>query len=641
MAKKQAAKTSTKKNVNYSELPVYLFHQGTNFRSYDFLGCHLQTEKGKKGAMFRVWAPNAKEVSVVGDFNGWDTLANPMTRIENSGIWEVFIPSIKNYDVYKYALKTQASGGGYEYKADPFAFHAETPPENASKVYSLDGYNWIATAYEEERLSSDHHKKPMSIYELNLMSWRRHPDGNYLSYRQLADELIPYVKEMGYTHVEMMPITEYPFDGSWGYQVTGYFAVTSRLGTPHDFMYLVDRLHLAGIGVILDWVPAHFPKDAFGLANFDGTCLYEDANPLRREHKGWGTLVFDFGKTEIQSFLVSSAMFLFEKYHIDGIRVDAVASMLYLDYDRGDGQWQKNNFGTNINLESVAFLKKLNKAVKESYPYAMMIAEESTAFPKVTWPVEDGGLGFDYKWNMGWMNDTLRYMNLDPVYRSHHHDQLVFSMVYAFSEKYVLPISHDEVVHGKGSLINKMPGDTNAKIAGLKAFMGYMMSHPGKKLMFMGQEYGQFAEWNYSTGLDFSLLDDPKHMAIQRFFRDLNNYYKTHPSLYFYENSWEGFEWLVVDDSSHNVISYERRGQGETTLVVVNFSGSYHYGYRIGVGGKKYRLGLSSDDLKYGGSTQTGEWIFTPEDVPSNNRERSISVNLPPLSFMYLELMDD
>lgn len=629
----------TNKEKNYgTDLPVYLFHEGTNYRSYELLGAHFTVKGGKQGVVFRVWAPNCKEVAVVGDFNGWDTNSNQMTRINGAGIWECFIEGLKEYDIYKYALKTSSSGGGFTYKADPYAFHTETPPENASKIYDIEGYEWTAKEFEEERKNKNIYTSPINIFEVNLLSWRKNPDGSPLSYVQLAETLVPYVKEMGYTHVEFMPITEYPYEPSWGYQVTGYFAPTSRMGTPKDFMYLIDTFHKNGISVILDWVPAHFPKDAFGLYEFDGTCLYEDSNPLRREHKEWGTRIFDFGKTEVQSFLVSSAMFMFDKYHVDGLRVDAVASMLYLDYGRKDGEWAPNNFGGNTNLEAVAFLKKFNSAVREAYPYAMTVAEESTAFPKVTWSVDVGGLGFTHKWNMGWMNDVLSYSKTDPMYRYYHHNELTFSMMYAFSENYVLPISHDEVVYGKGSLINKMPGEYLDKFSGVRVFMGYMMSHPGKKLMFMGQEFGQFAEWDYKKGLEYFLVDEyDMHKKTQIFFKELNDFYKQHDALYSIDNGWDGFEWLVADDIKNNVIAYERKGKsGEVLLCVMNFSGVAHYDYRIGVRGGKYKLAFLSDDERYGGYNKFGEWIFTAESIHSHGKEKSIKVNLAPLSFMYL-----
>lgn len=642
-ATKRRVGRPTKKEQNYgTDLPVYLFHEGTNYRSYELLGSHFTEKDGKKGVVFRVWAPAAKEVAVVGDFNGWDVSANQMTRINGAGIWECFIEGLKEYDIYKYALKTPSSGITYTYKSDPYAFHAETPPENASKIYNLDDYKWQAKDYENARLTRDVFNQAINIFEVNLLSWRKNADGTPLSYLQLAEELVPYVKQMGYTHVEFMPITEYPYEPSWGYQVTGYFAPTSRMGTPKDFMHLVDCFHLNGIAVILDWVPAHFPKDGYGLYEFDGTCLYEDANPLRREHKEWGTRIFDFGKTEIQSFLVSSAIFMFDKYHVDGLRVDAVAAMLYLDYGRQNGEWAPNTFGGNTNLEAVAFLKKFNSAVRDAYPYAMTVAEESTAFPKVTWSVDVGGLGFTHKWNMGWMNDTLSYAKTDPMYRYYHHNELTFSMMYAYSENYILPISHDEVVYGKGSLINKMPGDYADKFSGVRVFMGYMMSHPGKKLIFMGQEFGQFAEWNYKTGLEYFLVDEYEpHKKMQTFFRDLNLFYKSHDSMYSIDSSWDGFEWLVSDDAQNNVVAYARKGRsGETVLCVMNFSGTPHEDYRIGVRGDEYRLVFSSDEQKYGGNSQTAEQTFKAEEVQSHGKDKSITLNLAPLSFVYLLLED-
>lgn len=629
----------TKKEQNYgNDLPVYLFHEGTNYRSYQFLGAHFTESDGQRGVVFRVWAPAALEVSVVGDFNKWDTCKNPMTRINAAGIWECFIEGLKEYDIYKYALKTPKTGNGYSYKSDPFAFHTETPPENASKIYDLDGYKWRATEYEEARKTREVYNTPINIFEVNLLSWKRNADGTQYSYRQLADELVPYVKEMGYTHVEFMPVNEYPYDPSWGYQVTGYYAPTSRMGTPKDFMHLVDEFHLNGISVIVDWVPAHFPKDGYGLYEFDGTCQYEDSNPLRREHKEWGTRIFDYGKTEVQSFLVSSAMFMFDKYHIDGLRVDAVAAMLYLDYGKKDGEWAKNNFGGNINLEAVAFLQKLNSTVRTAYPYAMTVAEESTAFPKVTWSLDVGGLGFTHKWNMGWMNDILEYTKTDPMYRYYHHNELTFSMMYAYSENFILPISHDEVVYGKGSLINKMPGNYTDKFSGVRAFMGYMMSHPGKKLMFMGQEIGQFSEWNYKSAVEYFLTEEYEtHKKLQTFFKDLNNFYRSHDAFYSIDNNWNGFEWLITDDAQNNVVAYERKGySGEVILCVMNFSGVAHYDYRIGVNSQQYKLAFLGDDKKYGGNTESGDWVFTAEKVHANGRDKSIKVNLAPLSFLYL-----
>ena len=624
-----------KKRVQYGDdLPLYLFHQGTNYRSYQTLGSHV-VKTGKNPAVtFRVWAPHAASVSVVGDFNDWDASKNKMNKISVTGVWELTIDGLKTYDNYKYAVE---SDGKTFYKADPYAYHNETTPKTASKVYDLEGYTWRAVDYEKKRDDYKAYVSPMNIYEVNLASWKKNPDGSYYSYRQLASTLVPYVKEMGYTHVEFMPVTEYPFDGSWGYQVTGYYAVSSRFGTPHDFMYLIDEFHLAGIGVIIDWVPAHFPKDAHGLYEFDGTCQYEYSDWHKMEHKNWGTRVFDFGKTEVQSFLVSSAMFFFDVYHIDGIRVDAVASMLYLDYDRNFGEWEPNYLGTNVNLEALAFLKKLNTEIFSAFPYALMIAEESTAFPMVTKPVDAGGLGFNFKWNMGWMNDVLSYCKTDPLWRGEKHNQLTFSMMYAFSENFILPISHDEVVHLKGSLINKMPGDYDRKFAGVRTFMGYMMSHPGKKLMFMGQEFGQFKEWAYAEGLEFFLLGYQKHACLKRFFADLNRFYRENDAMYSIEDSWNGFEWIIADDAYNNMLCFVRKGvSGQQIMAIINFSGLEHRNYGIGVDGKEYELVFSSEEKLYGGQGRFRKKKFTSVKKPSHGKQRQIRIDIAPLSFMYL-----
>ena len=633
----------TKKRVkcnSENDLPLYLFHQGTNYRLYEFLGSHIKTDGKSVSVTFRVWAPKARAVSVVGDFNGWDESATPMSKLIDGEVWEATVKGLKVYDNYKYAVvKTD---GKVVLKSDPFAFHCETAPETASKVYDLKRYARRARDYELKRAFFDPYSSPINIYEVNLASWKRAEDGGYYSYERLAAELIPYVKEMGYTHVEFMPVTEYPFDGSWGYQATGYFAVSSRFGTPHDFMKLVDEFHLAGIGVIIDWVPAHFPKDEHGLYEFDGSCVYEDSRPMRKEHKNWGTRVFDYGKNEVISFLISSATFYFDVYGIDGIRADAVSSMLYLDYDRKDGEWEKNSLGTNINLEAVAFLQKLNVEVFARYPYALMIAEESTAFPMVTVPVDKGGLGFNFKWNMGWMNDVLSYCMTDPIFRGGVHNKLTFSLVYAFSENYILPISHDEVVHGKRSLIDKMPGGYDEKFAGLKAFMGYMTAHPGKKLMFMGQEFAQFKEWAYDEGLEFFLLGYKKHAAIRRFFADINKFYRENDAFFSIEKSWDGFEWIAADDAENNTLSFVRRGtSGEEITAIVNFSGVTHKNYRIGVEGRRYECVFSSDDKLYGGDGRFGRRFFKSVKRPSHGKKRRIMINVAPLSFYYLKRLSD
>ncbi|MBE7062123.1 MAG: 1,4-alpha-glucan branching protein GlgB, partial [Clostridiales bacterium] len=531
------------KRKNKNDLPLYLFHQGTNYNAYEYMGAHFSRKNGKSGVVFRVWAPNAERVSVVGDFNGWNENSNLMARISEGGVFELFIEGLKEYDTYKFAVTNY---GKTVLKADPYAFHAETPSNTASKVYKINGYKWKDEEYIANRKAP--YSEPVNIYEVNLASWKRHEDGRYYTYRELAKELVSYVKKMGYTHVEFMPVAEYPFDGSWGYQVTGYYAISSRFGTPKDFMRLVDAFHKEGIGVIVDWVPAHFPKDLHGLYEFDGTACYENQGWDRKENKGWGTRVFDWGRNEVQSFLISNAVFMFEKFHVDGLRVDAVASMLYLDYDKKPGEWIPNEFGGNYNLQAIEFFKKLNCAVFERFTNVLMIAEESTAFSMITKPTYLGGLGFNFKWNMGWMNDTLAYMECNPVFRSGCHEKLTFSMCYAFSENYVLPISHDEVVHGKKSLLDKMSGDNFDKFCSIRAFMLYQFAHPGKKLNFMGNEFGQYKEWNYKEGLEFFMLEYDLHKKLHEFNKKLNKFYKNTPSLYEIEDSWDGFEWISADE---------------------------------------------------------------------------------------------
>ena len=616
------------------EMPVYLFHQGTNAHAWELLGAHRQLN-GKTN--FCTWAPHAAAISVVGDFNGWDAAANPMTRLNEQGLWGATVELTHDYDCYKYQITT--ANGRTLYKADPFAFHTQTPPENASKIYRLAGYRWHDAEWMTERAAQDARSLPVNIYELHIGSWRRNADGNYYSYLQLAEELPTYLTEMGYTHVELLPPTEHPYDGSWGYQVTGYYAPSSRYGTPHDFMALVDALHEAGIGVIMDWVPAHFPKDEFGLYEYDGACCYEYSDPTKWEHKDWGTRVFDFGRTEVQSFLTSSANFWAHTYHIDGIRVDAVASMLYLDYGRQEGEWRPNINGGRENLEAVAFLRKLNSAVLSEHPGFLMIAEESTAWPLVTRPPEIGGLGFNFKWNMGWMNDTLFYTSLDPYFRSYNHDKLTFSMMYAFSENFVLPISHDEVVHGKGSLLNKMPGDYNQKFAGLRTFMGYMMTHPGKKLLFMGCEFGQFIEWDYHKQLDWMLLDYESHRKTKDYIRALNHYYLAHPALWQVEDNWDGFRWLNADDNTRSVITYYRADEkGKKSLVLCNFAASRWEDYRMGVPkAGTYRVALCSEEEQYGGAGFDRETLYRSEEQPLGQWAHSITLDVPPLSCMILE----
>ena len=606
---------------------IYLFHQGTYYHAYNLLGCHPD---GKGGAWFRCWAPNAKAISVVGDFNDWNAEADPMKKIENSGIWEAYVKAVKIYDNYKYEITTASDT--QLWKADPYAFHSETNGATASKVYDLGTFEWTDKKYYEKKASENHYEMPMNIYEVNFASWKRHEDGGYYTYRELAEDLVSYVKSMGYTHIEIMPLTEYPYDGSWGYQPTGYFSVTSRFGTPEDFRYFVNKCHEENIGIILDWVPAHFPKDAHGLVEWDGSYLYENQGWDRMEFSAWGTRKFDYGRTEVQSFLISSATFFIDKYHIDGIRVDAVASMLYLDYDKKAGEWIPNKNGDNKNLEAIAFLQKLNSVVLTEYPNAIMIAEESTAWPMVTKPAYIGGLGFNYKWNIGWMNDTLEYVSIDPFFRKDNHDKLTFSMFYAFSENFILPISHDEVVYGKRSLLNKMYGEYDQKFDLMRTFLTYMFAHPGKKLTFMGTEFGQFDEWNNAKGIDFMLLGFEKHNKMLSFTKDLNHLYINSSELYEIDYSWEGFKWLTADDRKNNVVAFERKNKkGEAIICVCNFSPVPHENYRVGVEPGSYEEILNTNSVKYGGNgTLIGN--VDSEYVGINGFDSSIKINLEPNS---------
>lgn len=628
--------TKTTKKHSENDVPLYLFHEGSNSNAYEYFGSH---RKNKNTVVFRVWAPDAKNVSVTGDFNDWSETENPMKPLKNSGgVWEAEIKNIKPYDMYKYCIT--AADGRTLMKCDPYGFHMETRPGTATKYYEIDDcYEWHDEKWVEGRNGKNIYESPVNIYEIHAGSWKQYDDGNFYSYRALADSLVPYVKKMGYTHIEFMPLTEYPFDGSWGYQVTGYFAATSRYGEPKDLMYLVDKCHENGIGVILDWVPAHFPKDANGLYEFDGGPLYEYSDPRKGEHYGWGTRVFDFGKNEVRSFLMSSASFWLKKYHLDGIRIDAVASMLYLDYDRNDGEWVPNKNGGNENLEAVEFLQKLNENIFRDFPYAMMIAEESTSWPMVTKPVFSGGLGFNFKWNMGWMNDILRYFSLDGFFRKYNHDCITFSMFYAFSENFVLPISHDEVVHGKKSLIDKMPGSYDEKFAGVRAFLGYMMAHPGKKLMFMGQEFGQFIEWNYEKGLDWLLLDYPKHRALQNYFKKINEFYKANPAFWQIDYSWEGFSWISSDDKDNSVIAFRRIDEkGKEIIVVCNFTNVERCDYRIGIPKKgAYKIVFNSDDVEFGGEGKGNKGKLKTESINMHGFEQSISLDLPPMSAIYIK----
>ncbi len=620
-----------KTNINNSDLPLYLFHQGTNYRTYDFLGAHHSVKNGKKGYVFRTWAPKAEKVSVVGDFNGWDSNKNVMARISDGGVFETFVTGIKKFYAYKFAI---TSNGKTILKADPYAFHAETPPKTASKIYNLDKYEWKDGEYTSNKKPP--YSVPINIYEVNLASWKKHEDGSYYTYRELARSLVSYVKKMNYTHVEFMPVSEFPFDGSWGYQVTGYYSVTSRFGTPDDFRYLIDKFHQNGIGVIIDWVPAHFPKDEHGLYEFDGSACYENQGWDRKEHKTWGTRIFDWGRNEVQSFLISNALFLFEKFHVDGLRVDAVASMLYLDYDKKDGEWLPNEYGGNYNIQAIEFFKKLNTVIFKEFPNAMMIAEESTAFPLITKPVYEGGLGFNYKWNMGWMNDVLSYMETDPYFRSGVHNKMTFSMCYAFSENFVLPISHDEVVHGKKSLIDKMPGYVSTKFANLRTFMLYMFAHPGKKLSFMGNEFGQFKEWAYKESLEFFMLEFELHKKLQQFNKKLNSVYKNNPTLYEIDNGWDGFSWVSPDEKDNNVISFERKDKnGNVLLVVLNFSGNDYYNYHLGAEKGVYNLLISSDEQSFGGQNILKRKVYKTSKIYAHGKCDSITIDLPKFSGAY------
>ncbi len=616
-----------------NNVPLYLFHQGTNAKAYEFLGAH---GNGDGSVTFRVWAPNAEWVGVGGDFNGWQPHNAPMEKI-SVGVWECTVDGVKVYDSYKFQIKTR--DGRLVYKSDPYAFHTETRPDTASKFYGLPDFKWTDKNWLKKRKAKDIYASPVNIYEVHAGSWRADGDGYTLTYKGLAEELVPYVKEMGYTHIELLPITEHPFDGSWGYQVTGYFAPTSRYGTPEDFAYFVDKAHAAGIGIILDWVPAHFPKDAFGLYEFDGGPLYEYADPRKGEHYEWGTRVFDYGRNEVQSFLVSSAMFWIDKYHIDGLRVDAVASMLYLDYCRDDGQWIPNIHGGKENLEAVAFLKKLNESIFREHGDVLMIAEESTIWPMVSKPTYMGGLGFNFKWNMGWMNDCIRYFNLDGIYRKFHHDKLTYTYSYAFTENYVLPISHDEVVHGKGSLINKMPGSYDEKFAGVRSFMGYMMSHPGKKLIFMGSEMGQFSEWNFRQSLDWHLLDYDKHRQLKDYFAALNLFYLKSAPLWEGDCDPESFKWISGDDSVNSVISYIRRDKSKNEIIAVcNFTNVTRRKYRIGVpDAGTYRVVFSSALPEFGGRGESTVGSVKAKKEPMHGYDYSIEFDIEGLSCMYIK----
>ena len=626
MKKKSAAPAVEKRSE--------LFYSGRDCRAFDYMGAHPFVQDGEQGYLFRVYAPEAEKVSVMGEFNDWKRDADYMTRDEQ-GIWEKFIPNIPEYAAYKYSV--WAKSGDVFDKSDPYGFHFETRPGNATKAYDLDGYEWGDASWLDWRKKPLPYSNPVNIYECHLGSWKMHEDGNFYSYRQLADELVPYVKEMGYTHIEFMPLTEYPFDGSWGYQVIGYFAATSRYGTPKDLMYLIDKAHQAGLGIIMDWVPAHFPKDGCGLVEFDGSHLYEYADPLKMEHKEWGTRVFDYGKVSTRNLLFSSAMFWIEKFHMDGLRVDAVASMLYLDYNR-QGEWRPNVHGGRENLEAVDFLRLLNEYILTDHPDVMMIAEESTAWPMVTKPGYDGGLGFNFKWNMGWMNDMLCYCSADPFFRKDMHDKITFSFMYAFSENYILPLSHDEVVHGKCSLISKMPPPYENQFGGLRALYGYMAAHPGKKMLFMGGEFAQFSEWAYQRGLDWMLLDYPAHRQMQAYVKALNHFYLATPQLWEQDTDWRGFEWISHEDNRNNIIAFRRVAKdGSDIVVVVNFSPEEQQEYRIGVPiTGTYEEIFTSDKTEFGGSGMANGKLKT-ENKPMHGQEQSIVLKIPRFGVLFFK----
>lgn len=617
-----------------SDMDIYLFNQGTHYNIYEKLGANPMQMDGVDGVLFGVWAPNAKRVSVIGEFNNWDGRRNPMRLLDASGIWEIFIPGLKNNDRYKFEIKSAT--GELLQKSDPYGKFAELRPSTTSLVYDINGYEWNDGNWYQTRKTQDKYNIPMNIYEVHMGSWKREAEtGRFLSYTELADTLIPYLVEMGYTHIEMLPIEEHPFDGSWGYQVTGYYAPTSRYGSPDEFMYFVDKCHQAGIGVLLDWVPAHFPKDAHGLARFDGTALYEHEDPRQGEHPEWGTLIFNFGRNEVKNFLIANALYWIEKFHIDGLRVDAVASMLYLDYAKSEGQWVPNKYGGRENLDAVEFMKHMNSVIEKKYPNVYMIAEESTSWAGVTKTADDNGLGFSLKWNMGWMNDFLEYVAKDPVYRKYHHNNLTFGMVYAYTERFVLVLSHDEVVHGKHSMLDKMPGDLWQKFANLRAAYGFMFGHPGKKLLFMGGEFGQFIEWDEKRPLDWFLLEYDHHKTMLDFSKALNHLYLENEALWVKDFDGDGFEWIDCNDNEKSIYSFIRRGtKKEDTLVfIVNFTPNTYENFRVGVPFEgRYEEILNSDAPEFGGSGVTNEGVKNSDKIEYNGREDSIGLRLAPLS---------
>jgi len=617
-----------------TDYDLHLLGEGSHYRAYEKLGAHFAELNGEPGVRFATWAPNAKAVAVIGDFNAWDAERHPMRSRGDSGIWEAFVPALRQGENYKYAIVSNEGGAKGE-KADPYGFAAEVRPRTASKVWSIEGYEWGDADWMASRAEKNRRDAPISTYEVHLGSWMRTPDGGWLTYRDLAPRLAEHCVETGFTHVELMPPTEHPFDGSWGYQTVGYFAPTSRYGTPQEFMELVDVLHRAGLGVLIDWVPAHFPNDAHGLAVFDGTHLFEHADPKQGVHPEWDTLVFNYGRNEVSNFLIGNALFWLDKYHIDGFRVDAVASMLYLDYGREEGEWIPNRYGGKENIEAIEFIRRFNWKVYEEYPDVITVAEESTSWPMVSRPVHLGGLGFGFKWNMGWMHDMIDYMSEDPVHRQYHHDRITFSMLYAFSENFVLPFSHDEVVHGKRSMLDKMPGDAFQKFANLRALYAYMYGHPGKKLLFMGCEFAQGREWNHDASLDWHLLELPPHQGVRNLVRDLNQLYRNEPALYELDSEQGGFEWIDCSDNFSNTVSFLRRGKdpAEQIVFVCNFSPVVREGYRIGApeGGHWAEI-LNTDAELYGGSNVGNAGGVETDSLPAHGRPCSLVLTMPPLA---------
>lgn len=621
-----------------SDYDLYLFNQGNHYQIYEKLGAHPWHHQGVPGVLFAVWAPSAARVSLIGDFNQWDGRRHPMRERGNSGVWEIFVPHLGHGLIYKFEIRS--GDGTLLLKADPYAFQMEKRPKTASVVCDLSGFTWTDQEWMAARSRAEVMRQPMAVYEVHLGSWRRHEDGSWLSYREAADALIPYVKEMGFTHIEFLPLAEHPFDGSWGYQVTGYFAATSRFGAPEDLMYLVDRCHAEGLGVILDWVPAHFPRDPHALEFFDGTHLYEHADPRLGAHQDWGTLIFNYGRNEVKNFLISNALFWLDKFHIDGLRVDAVASMIYLDYSRKEGEWIPNRYGGRENLEAIELIKTFNTKVYEHFPGVMTIAEESTAWPGVSRPVHLGGLGFLFKWNMGWMHDMIEFMSQDPVHRRYHMERLTFALLYAFHENFILPLSHDEVVHEKASLLGKMPGDDWRKQANLRLLLGYMYGEPGKKMLFMGGELGQWSEWDHDRALDWNLLEYEPHRGLQGFVRDLNRLYRSEPAMYEQDFSPDGFEWIDFRDVEASVVSFIRKGldPDERLLFVFNFTPIVRDGYRIGVPGPGYyRELLNSDASIYGGSNVGLGGGVRAEETVCHGRPYSLRLTLPPLGMLVLK----